>query len=290
MRDFMGLIHGAEDVYIENSYDYDKNKDYYDENNIRSNKDIFLINRKNDENYKKIGYVTYGVTKEENGEVKLKEKGNPVLKQEFYFIHLPTLIELMIKHKSYENKFYYKLTPQIINIGLERLGLMAKKRINCKTCDGKISMNLTKLYIDKLKELDLEGQYLEEAESQSDDIEEIEEEEIQNENDIEEEDYDFPYQEDEYRNYEYQYSYPQPINPLQQMIQQANEIIRQASQVQYIDIWQAQQQVNQIIEQGFPQPQQQLSQIPEQQPQEPQTKKQTTCPVRIINCPVRFII
>ena len=60
--------------------------------------------------------------------------------------------------------------------------------------------------------------------------------------------------------------------------------------MQYIDIWQAQQQVNQIIEQGFPQPQQQLSQIPEQQPQEPQTKKQTTCPVRIINCPVRFII
>ena len=52
MRDFMGLIHGAEDVYIENSYDYDKNKDYYDENNIRSNKDIFLINRKNDENYR----------------------------------------------------------------------------------------------------------------------------------------------------------------------------------------------------------------------------------------------
>lgn len=185
MRDFMGFIYGAEDVHIENSYDCDKNENYYDKDNIRSNKDIFLTKRKNDENYRKIGYVTYAVDKEENGAVKLDENGNPKSKQEYYYIHLPALMEFMTKHKNYENRCYYKLTPQIINIGLESLGLMAKKRINCKTCDGKISMNLIKLYIDKLKELDLEGKYLEEVETQSNDIEEIaeiKEVEIQNQN------------------------------------------------------------------------------------------------------------
>lgn len=256
MRDFMGFIYGAEDVYIENSYDCDKNENYYDENNIRSNKDIFLTKRKNDENYKKIGYVTYAVDKEENGTVKLDENGNPKLKQEYYYIHLHALMELMTKHKNYKDK-YDNLTPQIINIGLESLGLMAKKRINCKTCDGKLSMNLIKLYIDKLKELDLEGKYLEEAESQSDDIEE--EETIDNNSIIN-------FQED----YNFQNYYQQPINPFQQIIQQANEIIGQANQIigqmkqakftigqaqqmQYIDIWQAQQmiqQANQVIQQA----------------------------------------
>lgn len=177
MEKFMQLIDGGEDVYIENSFDYNKNKKYYDENNIHSNKDIFLINRNKDKNYKDkmIGYVTYTVDKGENGKSKLDENGNPKIKQEYYYIHIPTLINVMEK----EYRFPEKITSQVINIGLKKLELIDNKpRINCKTCDGKLSVLLTKLCIDKLKELDLEGKFLKEFD---------EEQEIQGKNEKEQE-------------------------------------------------------------------------------------------------------
>lgn len=141
---FAQLIHGKENEFIENDYDYSKNGDFYEEKNICGNKDLFLYNRKWHDSYKKIGY-------EHN---------------QFWYIHLPDLIKFM----ESENRYQEKLPAQTINIGLHKLGIMAlpdikntqnvKARIktgekdeNGEEIEIKISMNLTKIYTEKLLKL-----------------------------------------------------------------------------------------------------------------------------------------
>lgn len=140
---FMKLIHGKEDIYIENSFEYGENIEYYEQNNICSNKDIFLIEYHTNKDYKKIGYVENYMKPDENGN----------LVPYYYYIHLPELIKLM----ENEKRFVKKITSQMINIGMRNLGIMAlpegKNISNYKTRNGKYSMNLTKLYAEKLKEL-----------------------------------------------------------------------------------------------------------------------------------------
>lgn len=140
---FMKLIHGKEDIYIENSFEYGENIEYYEQNNICSNKDIFLIEYHTNKDYKKIGYVENYMKPDENGN----------LVPHYYYIHLPELIKLM----ENEKRFVKKITSQMINIGMRNLGIMAlpegKNISNYKTRNGKYSMNLTKLYAEKLKEL-----------------------------------------------------------------------------------------------------------------------------------------
>lgn len=161
---FMKLIHGKEDIYIENSFEYGENIEYYEQNNICSNKDIFLIEYHTNENYKKIGYVENYMKPDENGN----------LVPHYYYIHLPELIKLM----ENEKRFVKKITSQILNVGMRNLGVMAlpegKNISNYKTRNGKFSMNLTKLYVEKLRELayPLEEIFIKEETKEENDIKE----------------------------------------------------------------------------------------------------------------------
>lgn len=141
---FVQLIHGKENEFIESSFDYRNDSDFYKEKNICGNKDLFLYNYRMNENYKKIGY--------EDGD--------------FYYIHLAALIQFM----ESERRFPEVLTSQIINIGLHKLNIIAlpddKNTQSIKSrCEitkilpngneekTRISMNLTKLYANRLLEL-----------------------------------------------------------------------------------------------------------------------------------------
>lgn len=161
---FMKLIHGKEDIYRENSFEYGENIEYYEQNNICSNKDIFLIEYHTNENYKKIGYVENYMKPDENGN----------LVPHYYYIHLPELIKLM----ENEKRFVKKITSQILNVGMRNLGVMAlpegKNISNYKTRNGKFSMNLTKLYVEKLRELayPLEEIFIKEETKEENDIKE----------------------------------------------------------------------------------------------------------------------
>lgn len=136
---FVKLIYDNENKFIECNFDFtEENKEYYNSNRICGNKDLFLKQRKFDEMYTKIGYMKESVI---------------TGKSLYYFIHLPSLIKLM----ENENRFPQRVSAQVLNIGLRELGILAlptgRNVCNYKTTDGKISMNLTKLYAEKLIEL-----------------------------------------------------------------------------------------------------------------------------------------
>jgi len=133
---FMQIICEKEDEYFEIKFNRNDNLSFYEENKINTKKDLFLYYYKNHEEYRKTHREDY-------------KKIGYIIGNDCYF-HLPALIQLMEK----ENRFPEKLTSNIINVGLRRLGLMAleggKNLINVKPIMGK-GMNLTKIHMDKLK-------------------------------------------------------------------------------------------------------------------------------------------
>lgn len=150
---FMELIDGKENKYIEYSYYYNilypnPNHIFYNTYNISSNQDIFLLSYSHPEIYSNWFKEYY----EKIGFIEIKE---PV----YLYIHLPSLKKLMEKER-----YTQKMTTQMLNIGLRKLGLIAldegKNTINLKKNNGdsNISMNLTRLRLDKLKELYMDAQ------------------------------------------------------------------------------------------------------------------------------------
>ncbi|MCX4337958.1 MAG: hypothetical protein OSJ42_13155 [Bacteroidales bacterium] len=94
---FYRLIYEKEDSILENSFDYREKEDFYKENTIFDNKDLYLYNLHTDDNYKKIGYKKNG----------------------YYFIRPQGLINFM----DSENRFPQKITLPELYTGLHALDL-----------------------------------------------------------------------------------------------------------------------------------------------------------------------
>lgn len=138
---FMLLINGRENIYFENDYESEckNNWSFIEENNIKNNKDLYIVKHNKIENYKKIGYI----------EKKMREKEEEI---KLYYIHLKSFLDLLKK----ECKLTKEMTSQKFNKALHDLNIMAlekgKNVHSCKSTSG-VSVNLTVLYADELKKL-----------------------------------------------------------------------------------------------------------------------------------------
>lgn len=120
---FVELIQGRENLFLETEFSYKDNIEFYDNYKICSTKDLFIVNRTIDKNYKKVGFYH--------------------AKKNCYIMDLPALRRLMLEECK------EKMTARNLNEGLRSLRL-----IGCSYCfkntSGEYYANLTGLYVDKL--------------------------------------------------------------------------------------------------------------------------------------------
>lgn len=131
LKDFMQFIDGKENQYIEDNYENEQDSFFCNMHRIKSNKDLYLIkHKKEEEKYKKIGFE-----KIEDGE-------------KYYYIHSPSFINIL-------KKWCKDITTTRLNAGLRNLDIFASESnvCSCKSSNKEVSMSLAKLYADKLKEL-----------------------------------------------------------------------------------------------------------------------------------------
>lgn len=131
LKKFMQFIEGKENQYIEDNYEKEQYSSFCDMHGIESNKDLYLIKHKEEkEKYKKIGFE------------KIEDE------EKYYYIHSPSFINIL-------KKWYKDITTTRLNAGLRNLDIFASKSdlCSCKSSNKEVSMNLAKLYADKLKKL-----------------------------------------------------------------------------------------------------------------------------------------
>lgn len=125
---FVELIQGRENLFLETEFSYKDNIEFYDNYKICSTKDLFIVNRTIDENYKKVGFY------------------HP--KKKCYIMDLPALRRLMLKECKEQ------MTARNLNEGLRSLRLTEYSHSRCfKNTSGEYHANLTGLYVDKLMAL-----------------------------------------------------------------------------------------------------------------------------------------